>query len=162
MAAHVTREGSTFKKEVQSCTNAIVRTLLKIHSKIAMEFLPTSIKFHYQFNLRDLTNVISGVMKMKGEHFKDGPTHLVQLLMHECERVYCDRLCEQEDKDPYVKLVSDIVRQELATITVTDPSRPKTGGSSQISVNMDNVFQHDVNYFSNFALGIGEGSYAPL
>ena len=27
---------------------------------------------------------------------------------------------------------------------------------------MDKVFEHDVNYFTNFALGIGEGSYAPL
>lgn len=34
------------------------------------QFPPTAVKFHYQFNLRDITNIVDNMMKVKGEHLK--------------------------------------------------------------------------------------------
>ena len=48
----------------------MINTLLDIHNKVVTEFPPTAIKFHYQFNLRDLTNVVDGLMKVKPEYIK--------------------------------------------------------------------------------------------
>ena len=35
----------------------IVEASLELHKKVASTFLPTAIKFHYNFNLRDLSNI---------------------------------------------------------------------------------------------------------
>jgi len=57
LSQHLTSHVHKFSQTIQgTCTN-IVATSLALHSKIAATFLPTAIKFHYVFNLRDLSNV---------------------------------------------------------------------------------------------------------
>lgn len=48
----------------------IIKTLLEIHKKIVTDFTPTAIKFHYQFNMRDLTNILGNIMLVKPENVK--------------------------------------------------------------------------------------------
>jgi dynein heavy chain len=33
-------------------------------------FLPSAVKFHYQFNLREMSNVVGGLCRMSKEAFK--------------------------------------------------------------------------------------------
>lgn len=88
---------------VRRLGDAIITTLLDIHNKVVQEFPPTAIKFHYQFNLRDLTNITDGLMKVKPDYVKT-PAVLAQLLAHECDRVYMDRLVDVDDREKYVKV----------------------------------------------------------
>jgi dynein heavy chain len=46
-----------FSQPVQKYTNSLVRGALELHRRITALFLPTAIKFHYIFNLRDLSNI---------------------------------------------------------------------------------------------------------
>ena len=46
-----------FAAGVQKYTNMLVRGALELHRRVAASFLPTAIKFHYIFNLRDLSNI---------------------------------------------------------------------------------------------------------
>ena len=43
--------------QVQKSVDKIVTAALNLHQEVATTFLPTAIKFHYIFNLRDLSNI---------------------------------------------------------------------------------------------------------
>ena len=43
------------------CSNVVNATLL-LHAKSSQQFSPTAVKFHYIFNLRDLSNVFQGML----------------------------------------------------------------------------------------------------
>lgn len=47
-----------FQESVQSCSNSIIEGTIEIYSKIQEELRATPNKFHYMFNLRDVSKVI--------------------------------------------------------------------------------------------------------
>ncbi len=49
--------GAGFASAVQKISTQLVTGALALHAKITSSFLPTAIKFHYVFNLRDLSNI---------------------------------------------------------------------------------------------------------
>lgn len=46
-----------FPAPVQKYSTLLVNGALALHARISSNFLPTAIKFHYVFNLRDLSNI---------------------------------------------------------------------------------------------------------
>jgi hypothetical protein len=38
--------------------------------QVMNNFLPSAVKFHYQFNLREMSNVVGGLCRMNKEAFK--------------------------------------------------------------------------------------------
>ncbi|KAJ9436464.1 Dynein gamma chain, partial [Diplonema papillatum] len=76
---------------------------------ISAKMLPTPQKFHYIFNLRDLTNICQGIMKADATVFcgctqrglgppPDSDVLLIRLWKHESTRVFADKLNDIEDK----------------------------------------------------------------
>jgi len=53
----VTDPQQKFNPAVQQFTDPLIDAALYLHDKMSATFLPTVIKFHYVFNLRDLTNI---------------------------------------------------------------------------------------------------------
>jgi len=141
----------------------MIDTLLDIHNKVVTDFPPTAIKFHYQFNLRDLTNIVDNMMRVKPEHMKT-PILLAQLLLHECDRVYMDRLVDAIDREKYSKNITELAVKNLAIVNIpaTD-SKDKNAQPMQIAIDMNEVVPkpelNKLNIFTNFALGIGDGNY---
>jgi len=60
-------------------------------------YSPSSKKFHYQFNLRDLSKVIEGTMLSLSNHYKGFPQKLIALWVCESKRVFEDRMINFED-----------------------------------------------------------------
>ncbi len=90
----------------------LVNAALTFHSRMSSSFLPTAIKFHYIFNLRDMSNIFQGILFAKPDSIKS-VSDLVRLYLHESERVYCDKLVDKEDIDLFYKLQKDVIKKSL-------------------------------------------------
>eukprot|EP00048_Salpingoeca_helianthica_P012917 m.190889 g.190889 ORF g.190889 m.190889 type:complete len:3952 (+) comp15437_c5_seq39:290-12145(+) len=85
-------------------TTSIVDSTIAVYNKIAEELLPTPAKVHYTFNLRDLSKVFQGILMVDLSKVED-KTALVRLWLHECSRVFKDRLINSEDRNWFLSLM---------------------------------------------------------
>ncbi|KAK6170907.1 hypothetical protein SNE40_019193 [Patella caerulea] len=130
---------NNFVPAVQKFTEPIVNGALTLHSKVTTTFLPTAIKFHYIFNLRDLSNIFQGILFSLSECAKT-PVELVRLWAHEATRVYHDKLTDLKDIELFEKVQKDVVKKVFEDID-------------------DALVFQQPNLFCHFALGIGEPKY---
>lgn len=65
--------------------------MLTTLEQVAANFRKTATNFHYEFNIRHLSNVFQGLLVAQPDQFKTAEK-FVHLWLHESERVYGDRL----------------------------------------------------------------------
>lgn len=74
---------------------------------VKAKMLPTPANFHYVFNLRDLSRIWEGILKVKHEECKS-VDQILKLWCHECTRVISDRFTAEKDKIWFSsKMISD-------------------------------------------------------
>merc|ERR1719174_2914521 len=87
----------SYPDDVASLTKKLVNGTLDMYKSAVESLLPTPLKVHYTFNLRDFGKIIFGMLLMKKtEH--EGPQKAVRLWIHECLRVLGDRLVDENDR----------------------------------------------------------------
>ncbi|KAI9009714.1 dynein heavy chain and region D6 of dynein motor-domain-containing protein [Gaertneriomyces semiglobifer] len=101
---HVTPFSDGVKRVAQQLTPIT----LKLYAEIAKTLLPTPSKFHYIFNLRDISRVYEGLCLATQDHFLEGK-HFVRLWRNEVLRVFYDRLVTPADRDYVNKLINRLV-----------------------------------------------------
>lgn len=139
---HLTNSEHKFPQVVVRMYTNVVAATIALHHKAAQVFLPTAIKFHYIFNLRDISNVFQGLL-FSGNDCLTQPTDLIRLWLHECQRVYGDKLIDDKDIDAFSKLQMDMFKKNFEDI------------DESIVFDKPNIFCH-------FASGIGEPKYMPI
>uniref|UniRef100_A0A452UEF0 Dynein axonemal heavy chain 17 n=1 Tax=Ursus maritimus TaxID=29073 RepID=A0A452UEF0_URSMA len=127
---------------VQRVSSQLVASALALHQKVTATFLPTAIKFHYVFNLRDLSNIFQGLLFSTGEILRT-PLDLVRLWLHEAERVYGDKMVDEKDQETLRRV----------TIASTKKFFDDLG---------DELLFAKPNLFCHFSHGIGEPKYLPV
>jgi dynein heavy chain len=93
-----------------------------VWDKVKRSLLPTPLRFHYIFNMRDLSRVFQGVMECPVNIVKDETT-LIGLWKHENTRVFADKLCRDIDKTFIEKTLMEFCTQhfgEELTASVKD------------------------------------------
>jgi dynein heavy chain len=95
---HLSNAG--FENAVSSIAPHLIKASLSTHKEVAETFRKTASNFHYEFNIRHLSNVFQGILLSRPANFVH-PEKLVALWLHETERVYGDRLVSQEDLDRF-------------------------------------------------------------
>ena len=78
-------------------SQSIVTATLQIYQQISKELLPTPIRSHYTFNLRDVSKIFQGLLLAKPTQFSK-PDDFIKLWLHECCRVFHDRLINDSDR----------------------------------------------------------------
>ena len=74
--------------------------------------LPTPAKFHYNFNLRDLSRIWEGMLHMEHDILTSVEI-LLGLWRHECTRVIADRFVNAADKEWFDNCLVRIIEEEL-------------------------------------------------
>ncbi|NXH48679.1 DYH9 protein, partial [Dicaeum eximium] len=132
-----------FTEAVQKSAQQLIALALRLHRKVAATFLPTAVKFHYVFNLRDFSNIFQGLLFSTPECLKQ-PQDLVKLYLHESNRVYRDRMVEEMDWDAFDKIQREMVKKCYDGIEDTLEQA-----------------KH-MNIYCHFAKGRGEPGYRPV
>ncbi|XP_064612357.1 LOW QUALITY PROTEIN: dynein axonemal heavy chain 10-like [Liolophura sinensis] len=86
-----------FPKEVQELVPVLTRMTMSLYTTIVKELPPTPSKFHYIFNLRDLSRIYNGLCLTTMDRFEK-TDHFVRVWRNECCRVIGDRLINEQDK----------------------------------------------------------------
>ncbi|XP_062480123.1 dynein axonemal heavy chain 10 isoform X3 [Pezoporus occidentalis] len=89
---------AVFNESVSSISDKITACTLELYKMIICDLPPTPSKFHYIFNLRDLSRVYNGLVLTTPERFQT-VTQMVRVWRNECLRVFHDRLINEADKE---------------------------------------------------------------
>ena len=107
---------SVFNPDISANCSRIVKAAVDLHRMVTDVFVPTAIKFHYIFNLRELSSVFEGLCRSR-EMFYSTNLSVVRLFIHEAERVYQDRMITEADRTRYWEIVSDIVKKNFDNLS---------------------------------------------
>ena len=111
----ITGHFETFSPEIQKSAHNYVNATIEIQSLVANTFFPTAIKFHYVFNLRDVGNIFEGILRSEPAHY---PNNLLmaRLWLHECERVFADRMITREDLDRFDEMLTGVAKKNFEAV----------------------------------------------
>jgi dynein heavy chain len=101
-----------FSRDIVGVAANVVTALLELYDEAGKVLLPTPKKSHYQFNLRDLSKCVSGIMQVKPANVESANA-FIKLWYHECARVFHDRLTDDEDRFWFKKYMSESVSRNF-------------------------------------------------
>jgi dynein heavy chain len=121
----LTHHFTPFGAAIAELVPKLIKATIELHDSVSLKFIPSSRKFHYQFNLRDLSSVFQGCcLSQNGEGYT--PRMIVQLWQHECLRVFSDRLVAPSDEVIFEQLLEAKLKQYFKEQLVI-PAKPAEG-----------------------------------
>lgn len=118
---------AAFPQDVRDIGSALTTATLKLYTEILTTMPPTPAKFHYIFNLRDLSRIYEGLCLSTPE-LVGSIGGLVRLWRHECLRVFHDRLTTAEDKKAVQLAVNKLIKMNWASCAETATAEPTLFG----------------------------------
>ncbi|XP_073737373.1 dynein axonemal heavy chain 10 [Callorhinus ursinus] len=114
---------SVFYESIMAVSDKLTFCTLALYKTIVQDLPPTPSKFHYIFNLRDLSRVFNGLVLTNPERFQT-VTQMVRVWRNECLRVFHDRLINETDKQLVQDRIRDLVTEHFnddVEVVMRDP-----------------------------------------
>ncbi|KAK3097645.1 hypothetical protein FSP39_011696 [Pinctada imbricata] len=108
-----------FVEEVSELVDHLVPATRKLWQRVKVKMLPTPAKFHYVFNLRDLSRIWQGMLNTTCEIINNVGA-MMSLWKHECYRTIADRFVELSDKDWFEKTIKQVAEEECGAAAAND------------------------------------------
>ncbi|RHY24853.1 hypothetical protein DYB25_001221 [Aphanomyces astaci] len=105
---------ASFAPDVQKLDKDCVQASIHVYNTICRELLPTPAKSHYTFNLRDLAKIFQGCLMCDARKIQDG-VGFMRLWVHECKRVFEDRMVSQDDHQWFADLLRSTTQSYFKT-----------------------------------------------
>lgn len=101
-----------FADKVKNLEAAAISSTIDIYATIQVELRPTPAKFHYLFNLRDVSKVVQGLSMVKPVSIGTDDLFM-KLWVNEAFRVFYDRLINDEDRAWFKQLILDLLSKNF-------------------------------------------------
>ncbi|EGF80533.1 hypothetical protein BATDEDRAFT_25191 [Batrachochytrium dendrobatidis JAM81] len=103
-------EGHTtiFNDDIKQAVSKLTPMTLKLYSDVSKNLMPTPSKFHYIFNLRDISRIYEGMLMATSDFFDHGK-QFCRMWCNEAMRVFYDRLVTDADRNYVSKLLNQLV-----------------------------------------------------
>jgi dynein heavy chain len=92
--------------------DSIIASTIEVYIKISNTLRATPTKFHYSFNLRDVSKVVQGILMTKNVSINK-PDVCVKLWVNEVSRVFMDRLIDDDDREWFVGEVMEMLSRNF-------------------------------------------------
>ncbi|XP_039708452.1 dynein axonemal heavy chain 6 [Pteropus medius] len=101
-----------FPPAVKQTASNIVEASVEIYHRMSVDLLPTPAKSHYVFNLRDLSKCVQGILQCDPGTIRE-QIQIFRLFCHECQRVFHDRLINNEDKHYFHAILTEMANKHF-------------------------------------------------
>ena len=113
-----------FTPDFNRVVKGLSQATVKLWNKVKNTMLPTPSKFHYIFNMRELSRIFKGVLQTKKEVILSASSvgnmkpevFLIGLWRHECERVFVDKLTNSKDKEQVLSYIQEISLENFSQL----------------------------------------------
>uniref|UniRef100_A0A8C2B7Q0 Dynein, axonemal, heavy chain 6 n=1 Tax=Cyprinus carpio TaxID=7962 RepID=A0A8C2B7Q0_CYPCA len=129
-----------FSTAVKQASDSIVDAAVEIYRRMSVDLLPTPAKSHYVFNLRDLSKCVQGMLQCEPTTVRD-QTQIFRLFCHECQRVFHDRLINNEDKTYFHTMTSEMASKHLTLESFSLKQLAFSSGDHKTRCSDDPTFQ---------------------
>lgn len=104
---------SRLSKDVATVSESLTSATLELYNFIIEKLPPTPSRFHYIFNLRDLSRIFEGLLLSTPDKMPT-PASFLRLWRNECMRIFHDRLISTEDKAVVLGKMNHIISERYA------------------------------------------------
>ena len=122
-----------FDSDLQKLTDVVTQATMSLYQDVVAALPPTPSKFHYIFNLRDLSRVYEGLCLTTPDRFATSE-QFVRVWRNESLRVFHDRLINKEDKKLVQGLVEKIVGSLFPKAAQTAMQEPLLYGDMRFAL----------------------------
>uniref|UniRef100_A0ABI7Z6S1 Dynein axonemal heavy chain 10 n=2 Tax=Felis catus TaxID=9685 RepID=A0ABI7Z6S1_FELCA len=103
---------SVFHESIMAVSDKLTFCTLALYKTIVQDLPPTPSKFHYIFNLRDLSRIFNGLLLTDPGRFQT-VTQMVRVWRNECLRIFHDRLINETDKQLVQDHIGNLVMEHF-------------------------------------------------